>query len=113
MKPEQQKNLLFILVPSTIVVIAWIGFGIYNKAVSTTLTTSQTASIQPITGTFDMRVFDLLKKRQVVLPVSQADEIPVTPLEGEASPSAQQLTDLPPGEESLPPLGQGEAAPTE
>lgn len=92
MNPKQQKNMLFILIPSTIVIVAWVGFGIYNKAVTSTITKAQHKAIAPIAPNFDQSVFELLKKRTAVTPVLTVDEIVVTPASVPTSSSPAELT---------------------
>lgn len=67
MKPKAQQNLLYILIPSFIVIIIWLISNIYNHAVMTTITTDQAVSIKPISESFDARVIDSLKKRRLVI----------------------------------------------
>ena len=99
MKPEQQKNLLYILVPSTILIIIWIIFGIYSKAISSTLTENQNLSIVPIAPVFQTKVFSSLEKRKKVDPVFTIDAVPNTIATEEADLETQPTLD----EESLTP----------
>lgn len=69
MKKTQQKNLLFIVIPSTILIILWIIFGVYNRAVTSTISSSQQVAINPIAPVFDTSVLDLLNKRAIVTPL--------------------------------------------
>lgn len=69
MKKTQQKNLLFIIIPSTILVILWIIFGVYNRAITSTISSSQQIAINPIAPVFDTSVLDLLKKRATITPL--------------------------------------------
>ncbi|HVZ59109.1 MAG TPA: hypothetical protein VG935_05140 [Patescibacteria group bacterium] len=68
MKPEQQKNFLIILIPSTILILIWIILGIYNHSINSTISQTQAVAINPIAPTFDMSVFSLLKKRVIISP---------------------------------------------
>lgn len=68
MNKKQYQNLLYLIVPSFIVILAWIGFTIYNKRVATTITESQSLTIQPINSSFNKEVLNSLRKRKVVTP---------------------------------------------
>jgi len=102
MKPEQQKNLLYILVPSTILVILWILFSVYNKSVTTTISSTQTQEIKSISPIFQSAVLSNLGKRQSIEPIFSIESVPtdegtdsgslsLTP--SPASSSAGQTTD--------------------
>ncbi len=78
MKPEQQKNLLYILVPSAILVILWIIFSVYNKSVKSTISSTQTQAIESISPSFPTEVLSDLKKRQSIEPLFAIDSIPST-----------------------------------
>ncbi|MBI5044912.1 MAG: hypothetical protein HZC02_03230 [Candidatus Levybacteria bacterium] len=95
MKPQQQKNLLYILIPSAFVILVWIILGIYSKAVNSTLTKPQSLLITPISSTFDASVIDDLKKRDAILADfslgNQSEQD--TP---DASPTSELVPDLEP-----------------
>jgi len=76
MKPEQQKNLLYILVPSTILVILWIIFSVYNKSVTSTISSTQKQAIEPISPLFPTGVLSDLKKRENIEPLFSIDSVP-------------------------------------
>lgn len=76
MKPKTQKNLLYIIIPSFILIIIWIVADIYNHAVMTTVTSDQAVSIQPISSSFDVGVLDNLRGRKIVTPDSTAEAVP-------------------------------------
>lgn len=78
MKPEQQKNLLYILVPSAILVILWIVFSVYNKSVTSTISSTQTQAIESISPSFPTEVLSSLKKRQSIEPLFAIDSVPNT-----------------------------------
>lgn len=104
MKKTQQKNLLFIVIPSTILVILWIIFGVYNRAVTSTISSSQQIAINPIAPTFDTSILDLLKKRVIVTPLlTGIGETIITPASGAAG-----LTEEIPPEQAATESAQGE-----
>lgn len=76
MKPEQQKNLLYILVPSTILVVLWIIFSVYNKSVTSTISSTQTQAIESISPTFPTGVLSSLKKRTAIEPIFSIESVP-------------------------------------
>lgn len=84
MKPEQQKNLLYILVPSTILIILWIAFSVYNRSVMNTINKSQSIAIQPISPVFPTGVIESLKKRKSFTPLYSIDSVPNLPASSEA-----------------------------
>lgn len=63
MNRKTQKNLIYLLVPSTIVIVVWIGVSIYTRAVSSTISQKLKVSIQEIDSKFDTSVIESLKKR--------------------------------------------------
>lgn len=90
MKPAQQKNLVFILVPSTILIVLWIVFSVYDKAVMSTISKSQTVAIQPISPAFPTGVLTTLQNRKSPTPLYSIDSVPnvVASDEGALTPTA-------------------------
>ncbi len=82
----KQKNLLFITISSFILILIWIGFSIYDKAVSSTIGEVLNIQIQPITPNFDEQMIDRLKKRKKVLPVSETTQTSPASIASESSP---------------------------
>ncbi len=72
----KQKQLLFFLVPTAIVVIAWVGFNIYHSATVSTIPDSVSIQISPIPGQFNVAVINKLKLRQKIPALY---EIPTSP----------------------------------
>ncbi|GIW61250.1 MAG: hypothetical protein KatS3mg089_0102 [Patescibacteria group bacterium] len=68
MNKKQYQNLIYLIIPSFVVILAWIGFTIYNKRVATTITESQSLTILPINSSFNKEVLNRLKKRKVITP---------------------------------------------
>lgn len=86
MQPQSKKthDFMLILIPSFVVIVAWIIFHIYNSAVSSTITTTQNALISPISPNFDMSVLTSLSQREDVTPLSHVDvPSPGSPVEGQ------------------------------
>lgn len=63
MNKKTQKNLIYLLIPTTIVIIVWIGVSIYTRAVSSTISQKLKVSIQEIDSKFDTSIIESLKKR--------------------------------------------------
>lgn len=49
----KEKNIVFILLSSAVVTLAWIGFGFYHTSVTSTLDEELTVQIRPIPKTFN------------------------------------------------------------
>lgn len=64
----KQKDLLFILLSSTLVVALWIVFSVLHNALSSTISTDTSANISAIGGTFDTKTLETLKKRMSINP---------------------------------------------
>ncbi len=86
MNKKTQKNLLYILVPSVIVVIVWIAVAIYTKAITSTISQRVNASIEEIDPKFNTDVINSLKKRKQIDGKISADE--------QATPSATETLPL-------------------
>lgn len=76
MSPKFQKNILIILIPSAVLTLAWIIFGIYSRSVTSTISSTQTKLIVPIAPTFDTPVFDQLSTRKTIRPLLIGEEAP-------------------------------------
>jgi len=64
----KKQEILTILIPTFICIIAWIGFNIYHSAVTSTITSEESIQILPISATFNTNVIEELKKRERVEP---------------------------------------------
>lgn len=65
----KHKDIIFILLPTLILVFAWIAFGIYHNTASTTITGNLNKQIVPINPDFDMDTIEKLKQREFVEPI--------------------------------------------
>ncbi len=75
----KQKDILLLIVPSLILIIAWVAFSIYHNSVSSTISETVTTQIVPINPDFDNKIIESIRKRRVVDPllegfVSTAEE---------------------------------------
>jgi hypothetical protein len=90
----KKNDILLILIPSFIFVLAWIGFSIYHNVITSTISDSLSIQITPITSSFDINTIDSLKNREKVIPIyelSVAGQNVVQP----ASPSAGPINVTP------------------
>lgn len=103
---KKQKDILYILIPSFILLVLWIAFTIYSNAVSSTITQTQQVNLQPISPNFDTATINSLSQRKQVTPENEAIvvkedglEIPLTPtpsiITSTSSESATEETILP------------------
>ncbi|SRR6266568_6928300 len=101
---NKQKDILFILISSFIVVVAWIGFNLYHIWATTTVSQDVQVELTPIDPVFDPQTIQQLKLRENINPL----------FESHASSSASlhpQVTQSPPAP-SPTPLVSGIPSPT-
>ena len=72
----KQKDLMLLLVPSFIMVAAWVIFNIYHSSVSSTISENLNMQIIPINPTFNMQEIDAIKKRMSVSPSYELSAAP-------------------------------------
>lgn len=65
----KQSDILFLLASSFVVVCAWIGFNLYHKWATSTISPELQTQIIPIAPTFDQETIDKIKTRKTVAPV--------------------------------------------
>ncbi len=94
----KQRDIITLLIPSFILIVAWIIFSIYHSSVTSTIPPATNIQISPITPAFDMDVISKLKQRQKVTPLYEGQAIASpTPTPGfpnifSSSLSASQIT---------------------
>lgn len=64
----KQKDLMFLLISSVILTIAWIVFTIIHKSISTTITPITSEQITAIKPNFDEKTINVLKNRENTAP---------------------------------------------
>ncbi len=67
----KQRDILFLVISTFVLILAWIGFSIYHNLVSSTITKPVEEKIIPINPTFDTRTIDTLKERKNIEPIFQ------------------------------------------
>lgn len=65
---NNKKDILFILISSFIVVVAWIAFNIYHIYVTSTINQTIQAQLTPINPTFDPNTIKQLRTRENIVP---------------------------------------------
>lgn len=65
----KQRDLLLLLVPFFIMVVAWIIFNIYHSSVTSTISDTLNIQITPINPTFDKKAIEAIKNRDDVEPI--------------------------------------------
>jgi hypothetical protein len=66
---NKQKDILFILVSSFIVIVAWIAFNIFHILATSTIDENIQLQLTPISGTFDQKTIQQLKSRESINPL--------------------------------------------
>lgn len=75
----RQKDIIFILVPIVIFVIAWIVFNTYHSAVRSTISEAQESKLVPISPDFDTKTVLEIKARKRVEPLYRDETSIATP----------------------------------
>lgn len=76
----KQKDLMLLLIPSFIMVAAWVIFNIYHSSVSSTISENLNMQITPISPTFDTKEIEAIKKRDSINPTYEFKGASPTPL---------------------------------
>lgn len=71
----KQKDILFLLIPVALLVIAWIVFNIYHNLATSTISEALNTNILPISPSFDTETISNLKTRERVVPVFELQKI--------------------------------------
>lgn len=64
----KQRDIITLLIPSFILILAWIIFSIYHSSVASTIPPAVNIQISPIKPIFDMDAISKLKQRQKITP---------------------------------------------
>ncbi len=87
----KQRDTVFVLASSAIVVILWIVFSVISKYTSPTVNDVVLSSVTPIEKTFDLATLDQIKKRQKVEPLFTAQQ-PVVSITPTISPNPRLIS---------------------
>jgi hypothetical protein len=85
-KKNLQKDILFILISSFVVVVAWVSFNIYHIYATSTLSQDLQSELTPIDPVFDPQTMEQLKTRENIQPLfeSQKSAITIAPTQGQS-----------------------------
>ena len=64
----KRKDLLLLLAPSLIVVVAWVIFNIYHSSIDSTISDTLNIQLSPITPNFDNKAIEEIRTRKVFSP---------------------------------------------
>ncbi|OGH38193.1 MAG: hypothetical protein A3B44_00885 [Candidatus Levybacteria bacterium RIFCSPLOWO2_01_FULL_38_21] len=67
----KQRDILFLVISTFVLIVAWVGFSIYHNFISSTITKPVKEKIAPINPDFDTKIIDKLKERKSVEPIFQ------------------------------------------
>lgn len=76
----KQKDILIIIIPLFIFVLAWIGESAYRNAVNSTIPGDVNQEIAPISPNFDTKAIDKLKSRTQITPSFDVQAVAPTPI---------------------------------
>ena len=74
-KTNKQNDILFILISSFVVVVAWISFSIYHIRVTSTVSQHIQYQLSPIDSTFNPQTIQLLKGKEDINPLFESQSI--------------------------------------
>lgn len=90
---NKQKDILFILISSFILVAAWIAFNIYHIIVTSTIDQHIQYQLTPINPTFDQQTMQQLKTREDINPSFESQ--PIASESGISQPIPQAPSQIP------------------
>lgn len=98
MKPKKvnkQKDILFILISSFILVVLWIGFNLFHIWATSTISQDIQEKLTPISGNFDLQQIQQLKNRTQInpayeKPLQEKQVVALSPTPSVIPPSASQ-----------------------
>ena len=90
----KKNDILMILIPSFIFVLAWIGFSLLHSIATSTISETLDMQIAPISPDFDTNTITGLKQRKNVVPIYQIT-VPIQNIVIPATPSAATPTPTP------------------
>ncbi len=93
-KYNTQKDILFVLISSFIVVVAWISFNLYHIWVTSTISEEVQMQLSPIDPNFDPATIQQLKSRKHIDPLYELQALPsqtisATPTPTQSGPTIQ------------------------
>ena len=64
----KQRDIITLLIPSFVLILAWVIFSIYHSSIASTITPTVSTQMSPIKPVFDINTISELKKREKVIP---------------------------------------------
>jgi len=71
----KQRDILFILIPTFLLVVLWVIFNIYHNSIESTVSKTVSAEVVPISPDFDFQTIENLKKREVIQPLYEISPV--------------------------------------
>ncbi len=65
----KRRDILFVIISSFVLVLAWIGFSIFHNIKTSTIPETTTIQIAPIQPNFDIKEITEIKNRQSISPI--------------------------------------------
>lgn len=75
----KKNDILYILIPTSILVFIWIGFNIQHNAKTSTIPEATSIQIAPIVPKFDEQTIESIKQREAIDPLLEIQKTIATP----------------------------------
>lgn len=92
----KQKDLLFLIASTTVLILSWIGFSIYHNLVTSTIPENLNVQIAPLDSKFDTQTLQQLRSRKKVSPLFELPDIETTAEEQTATSSGSINSEITP-----------------
>ena len=83
----KQRDILFLVISTFVLIAVWIGFSIYHASSTSTIEEPLLIQITAIKPTFDTKTISNLKKREKVAPILESGETAATPSRKSVTPT--------------------------
>ena len=101
---NRQRDILFVLISSFIVVVAWVSFNIYHIWITSTIPNTITPQLEPINPQFDATVRQQLKNREQIDPLYDKQSVTTNQTQDTVTPTLETATNAS-GSSQLTPTG--------
>lgn len=88
----KRKDILLLLIPSLVFVLAWMGFSVYHSYINSTISEALNTQILPINPNFDTTTISALKNRTHVNPIYEVNPSLITVPAGEDNVQTQDAS---------------------
>jgi hypothetical protein len=89
---NRQRDILFVLISSFIVVVAWVSFNIYHIWITSTIPNTITPQLEPINPQFDATVRQQLKSREQIDPLYDKQSTTTNQTKDTVTPTPESVT---------------------